>query len=109
MATLVEAAAHGATVLGAPALGEVALGAMALRAPVHGAAAFGVGELIVYLCLSRVVGRRMARAYGCHFLEFPHSQQQALQLYEQLQEFNCQRITNWTQIKKNKNTLRLRE
>jgi hypothetical protein len=75
-AALVEAAAPGAGVLGAAALGAEVLGGAALVAAALGAAALGAAEFILNPCISGVVGRR--RAYGCHFHEFPHSQQQAL-------------------------------
>jgi hypothetical protein len=78
VAALIEAAAPGVAVPGALALGVMALGAVARGAVAHGAAAFGVAEFIVYPCLSRVVGRRGARAYGCHFHKVPQSQQQVL-------------------------------
>ncbi len=75
---LVEAVVPGATVPGALALGVVALGAAARGVAVCRAAAFGAADFIVYPCLSGVVGRRRARAYGCHFHKFPRCQQQAL-------------------------------
>ncbi len=75
---LVEAVAPVTAAPGVLVLGAVALGAVARGAAARGTAVFGVAEFIVYPYLSRVVGRRRARAYGCHFCKFPQSQHQAL-------------------------------